>query len=357
LNKVLYLAEWDMQTYMPPRADSGRSSQIRYLTELVVTLWLEPHFKHSIEELSQTKLSHQDEAMIRNFTQMGKLYFNVPKELLIERASLTSKSVMVWQESRKKQDFSMFKPYLKKIIDSHISIADHLGYIEHRYDPLLDLYEPGLTVKTVTRVLHTLKEPFTLLHMKLSEKTRSLRFKKSTFTKDHQIKISNYIMKTMRYDLTAGRLDESAHPFCTTVDTKDVRITTTYHLDDMRNSLASVMHETGHALYEQGLPLQYEFTPLGQAASYGIHESQSRLWENQIGRSPQFLRFLSTYLKQVFPGYFSRMPFDTYVKFFNEVKSTPIRIDSDEVAYNLHILLRFELEKGIISGISNFFLN
>ncbi len=347
LTKVLALLEWDMQVNMPSKSSRGHAQQMAYLTELLTDLWQDKHLL-SIVKQNTKKLSGLKKAYVENLKRAGIFYITVPKKLLSERAQVTAEAVSVWQEAREKNNFKLFEPWLQKIITIYRNITSYLDYANTPYDALLDLYEPELTTKKTLAVFRQIQEPLTnLLEKILAKPVKEISDFEAPIS--DQKKIAAFVMKQMGYDLAAGRLDESAHPFCTTLDRYDIRITTKFHEDDFQKSLMSVMHESGHALYELGINPKYNLTPLENAASYGIHESQSRLFENMVGRSEPFLSYLIPQLEKI-SSMNLKSSLNEITLAFNAVKKTPIRIDADEVSYNLHIMVRFEIEEAFMKG-------
>ena len=293
--------------------------------------------------------------MVRNLEWAGQFYWKVPKSIVVELSETTSEAFMAWQKAKVENDFPAFSEYLTKILRLNRTIADHLGYKENRYDALLNLYEQNLTATKLDKVFGQLKKelvPFLKKVVKQSAKNKTVgKYIGPNFfySEKRQAQLSNFIIKRMGYDLAAGRLDVSAHPFTTTLAKNDVRITTKYLLHDFRSSFTASIHETGHALYEQGYKDEYEDTPLESGISLGIHESQSRFWENQVGRSEAFLTFLTPILQAFYPEYLSSVTTQEVYTLFNHVEPGLIRIEADEVTYNFHIMLRYELEEKLIN--------
>lgn len=356
LGKINAVLGWDMNVNLPVKAASARGQQIGLLTALATDKWLDPEFRNLIEKASNEKsLTPDEKAMIRNLEWAGQFYWKVPKEIVVEFSETTSEAFMAWQKAKVENDFPAFADYLSKILRLNRTIADHLGYKENRYDALLNLYEQNLTVKKLDVIFGQLKKELVPFLKKLTkqsakDKTVSNYIGPDFFySEKRQAQLSNFIIKRMGYDLQAGRLDVSAHPFTTTLAGSDVRITTKYLPHDFRSSFTASIHETGHALYDQGYQEDYEDTPLEGGVSLGIHESQSRFWENQVGRSEAFLTWLTPILQAFYPEHLSSITPQEVNILFNHVEPGLVRIEADEVTYNFHIMLRYELEEKLIN--------
>jgi len=282
-----------------------------------------------------------------------KYYTSIPPEILEELDRTTTKAAVVWREARRESNFEKFKPYLTKIVELERVIADKLGYEGHPYNALLDLYEEGFTVNDADEVFNKL-----LPNLKsILDKIRS----EGRYPDKHPLEDVAYdvnVMKAVNEELlkilempvgTRFRMDVSAHPFTIGMSVNDVRITTRYEGKDFRATMFSVIHESGHAMYELMIDPNLEMTPVGRGVSMGVHESQSRFWENVIGRSREFVHIIYPLLRERLPFLKDYGEEDVY-KYFNIVRPSLIRVDADEVTYNFHIALRYEIEKGLIAG-------
>ncbi len=259
-----------------------------------------------------------------------------------------------WAQARAASDFSIFQPHLEKIIRLKRKEAEYVGYKESPYDALIDEYEPGMTAKKAEMILENLKD-FLVLFLTETlkrQKNKNMNVKKiiGNFPISEQMEFNAFVAEKMGYDFEAGRIDASIHPFTTEFHPQDVRITTRYDMHNVLYALGSTIHETGHALYEQGLPAEHYGTALGQSISLGIHESQSRMWENMIGKSPDFWKYFYPKLQKKFPVPFRKISLHDFCEIINRVKPTFIRTEADEVTYNLHIIMRFEIERDLIEG-------
>lgn len=360
LGKINGVLGWDMNVNLPVKAANARAQQVSYLTAISTDKWLDVEFRRLIEKSQNSlkSLTDEEKAMVRNLDWAGQFYWKVPKALVVEFSQVTSEAFMAWQKAKVENDFPAFSEYLTKILRMNRIIADHLGYTENRYDALLNLYEQNLTVKKLDKVFGTLKKELVPFLKKLTPRNPSKspenpisRFIGPDFfySEKRQAQLANFIIRRMGYDLQSGRLDVSAHPFTTGLARNDVRITTKYLPHDFRSSFTAAIHETGHALYDQGYKVDYEDTPLEGGISLGIHESQSRFWENQVGRSEAFLTFLTPILQAFYPEYLSNVSSQEVYTLFNHVEPGLIRIEADEVTYNFHIMLRYELEEKLIN--------
>ncbi len=357
LGKINAVLGWDLNVNLPPKGIEDRANQSAYLAKLTVEKWMGPEFRSLLEKANGElkKLGNEERAIVRNLNYGAKFYHRVPKEIIVEFEETTSKAYAAWAEAKKNDKFKDFEPHLKKLVRLNQIIAEHYGFDKNPYDALLDIYEPGLTAETVRKVFSTLEPALTDILKKI-QKSKNYREKSDlvdgeiTYSADEQRKLSVFVLKKMGYDLDAGRMDISPHPFTTELGRHDIRITNRYKPNDFRDSVAIVMHEAGHALYEQGVNEEYAATPLGGGVSLGIHESQSRFWENQIGRSFEFVKFLTPVFHAFYPEQLGKIDAEEVFFLFNMVHPSLIRTEADEVTYNLHIALRFELEEGMINN-------
>lgn len=356
VGKIQSILDWDMNVNLPPKGADERATQIAFLTELQTEYWQDPQFKTLLYKAREDgNLTSAEKAMVRNLLRLGKYYFNVPQEIIVEKSETTTKAFMAWQKSKTDDSFKDFLPHLKKVIALNRIIAQHLGYKKNPYDALLELYEPGLTTQFCAEIFTRLKPQLITLLGKIQ---KSAAYKQSTILDSSMVhypvhdqkQLTSFILQKMGYDFNAGRVDTSAHPFESPLGRSDVRITTWYHEDDLRDSFYSSMHEAGHALYEQGIDPDYDNTPLEGGVSFAIHESQSRFWENQVGRDPNFIEFIAPIFQAFYPEQLGKVDLYSLTRFLNQVRPGPIRVEADEVTYNLHIALRFELEEQLINN-------
>ncbi|MEI8125355.1 MAG: carboxypeptidase M32 [Parachlamydiaceae bacterium] len=359
LTGVSQLLEWDQETYMPPGAAGIRASQVETLSGIIHEAKTGKKFTALLDKLIDIKtgvvkgkgLSSEQNAALREWRRDYIKEKALPKKFVTELAKLTSQSILAWREAKQHNTFHTFAPYLKRLVELERKKAEFIGYQDHPYDALLDLYEPGATTKAVGTLFASLKKSINLLLKKIdSAKQVDDSFLHGKFSTDKQLAFSNKLLKDVGYNFDHGRLDISAHPFSSAPHPTDSRITTRIHPTSLINCISTVLHEVGHALYEMGLPTAHYGSPLGSAVSLGIHESQSRWWETRIGQSKAFWKHYLPLLKKEFPGKIDSASLDTFYKGVNKVEPSFIRVDADEVTYPLHVILRFELEKALIEG-------
>jgi carboxypeptidase Taq len=341
---------------MPQGASPSRGESISELSAIVHAKFLaldEDGLLSMLKQASVDGALHGKDRVIveevwRDYLHCKKL----PEDFIRTRAALLVKSHTIWQEARQKNNFKLFLPYLTKIIELKKQEAEYIGYEVSPYDALIDRYEPGMTAAQAEVILNDLRDflvPF-LKKIKASKVKNTRKKVLGMFPLEKQVTFNRYVSEKIGFDFTRGRLDTSTHPFTTTFHSTDVRITTRYRENDIMYSLGSTVHETGHGLYEQGLLEEHYGTPLGEAVSLGIHESQSRMWETIIGTKRAFWKYFYPKLQKEFPSPFKTTPLDSFYAAINEVKPSFIRTEADEVTYNLHIIIRFEIEKGLIEG-------
>ncbi|HYF10539.1 MAG TPA: carboxypeptidase M32 [Candidatus Paceibacterota bacterium] len=362
LREISYLASasavlgWDQEVHMPAKGADARARASAQLSNVVhdklVAIDDDKALTRLKKDVEAKKLRGKDAVIVEETWRSFEREKKLPADFVRELSELTAKAQHVWAEARKKDDFGMFLPYLRRIVEMKRKEAKYVGYKDSPYDALLDSYEPGLSAKDASAMLEDLKSflvPF-LKEIRSAKVKVDPKKTKARIPLSEQIAFNKEISAAMGFDFEAGRMDQSTHPFTTTFHPQDVRITTRFREDDLLYSLGSTIHETGHALYEQGLPSEHFGTPLGEAVSLGVHESQSRLWENNIGKSEAFWRHFYPKLQKRFPKPFKTLPFEEFMLILNEVKPSLIRTEADEVTYNLHIIVRFEIEKGMIEG-------
>lgn len=350
VNYSAALMQWDMEIYMPSRGGDFRAQQISTLAGIAHELSTDEKFGNILEKLSQDKsLSGKEK---RNVEESLK-DFNRNKKYtteFVETLSRTvSEAVQVWTKAKKESNFRMFAPLLEKLVDLKRQECEMLGYNEHPYDALLDLYEPGAKTKEIETLFKGVKEWLVDFVKKISSRDQnesSFMFK--YYEKDKQWDFGILLLKQMGYDFETGRQDISAHPFTTSFNSMDVRVTTRINENDLNEMIWSCIHEGGHALYEQGMNAEDYGLPSGEAISLGIHESQSRLWENHVGRSLPYWKANFRKLQALFPENLEKISVDDFYKAMNVVQPSFIRTSADELTYHFHVLIRFEIEKALI---------
>lgn len=353
------LLNWDQETYMPQGAIDIRSAQISLLSKLIHKEKTNPSFAKNLFSLiseetgkiSSTDFNKDERRVLELWREDYIKNKKLPEDFVEKFSEVTSRSTQAWIEAKQKDDFQLFSPHLEKVIELSKQKADLLGYQDHPYDALIDTFEPGMDTKTLDTTFSYLKKHLTQLLTKIEKKPQP----EDHFIYDHyehadQLKVSDELMKLLHLPSQYSRLDESAHPFTLGIHPQDTRFTTWVKSNNVLSNIFGTLHEAGHGLYELGLPMDHYGTPICEAASIGIHESQSRFFETFIGKSQAFWKHFYPILQQTFSKQLSSISFDSFYKAVNIAKATKIRVEADELTYCLHIILRFELEKQIISG-------
>jgi carboxypeptidase Taq len=355
LSSTQSLLGWDERTKMPPAGGAYRAEQISYLAGLIHQRETTPEVGDWLSELADSPLAadpHSDTgADIVNFKRDYDRRTKLPQSLVEELAKLAVLGQQLWVEARKANDFPRFRPILERTIELKRQEAAAIGYDDVPYDALLDEYEPGAKTAEVARVLGGLREQLVPLVAQIAASPRrpNLDVLKRRFAIDRQDQFGRRAAEAIGFDLQQGRLDVTDHPFCTDIGPRDVRLTTRYDEHFLPGALFSTLHEAGHGIYEQGLPRDRYGLPTGQAVSLGIHESQSRMWENLVGRSRAFWEHFFPHAQATFPESLADVSLDDFYFAINDVRPSLIRTESDEVTYNLHILIRFELELALLN--------
>ena len=344
--------QWDQETYLPVKGAGFRGRQLATLTEVAHEMFV----NEKIGELLNTLNEKDDltERQKKNISLSLEDYNKVKKfsAAFVRKMSETvSLAYHAWIKARRSNDFSIFEPLLANIIELKIQEADILGYTENRYDALLNEYERGATVTMLDKIFNDVKQPLKDLLNELQGFPKpDTAFLHQHFPKDLQWKWGQQIAGILGFDFEAGRQDISEHPFSTNFNNQDVRITTRIDENDFGNMTWSTIHEVGHALYEQGLPAEEYGLPIGEYASLSVHESQSRLWENCVGRGASFWNFHYKDLTKIFPAQFSEVTANQFTKAINKIQPSLIRTEADELTYHFHVMIRYEIEKLLIGG-------
>lgn len=355
LRRAAAVLDWDQQIYMPVKGNDARSRQSALLAELAHQKFCDPRLGEAVEaSLADAALSPARRACVLEVKRDRDKAVKVPADLVREIQETAGRAHMAWVNARKENRFAGFAPFLARLIELRTREADALGVPEGGvpYDALLDQFEPGATVKTLNPVIERARDECVaaVKAIRGSARKPKLEILKRRYPKEGQEKFSRQILTAMHYDTQGGRLDESVHPFTTSFDIDDVRITTRYEERWLPGALFGTIHEAGHALYEQGLDRAHWGTPLADALSVGFHESQSRFWENQIGRSLAFWAHFYPSLKRLFPAALKGVSLKDFHFAVNAVHPSLIRVEADEVTYNLHIVIRYEIEQAIFAG-------
>lgn len=355
LSYLSAVTHWDLETYMPKLGANYRGEALARVSTIKQKMFLNKDFVELINKASKNKdLNDYEKGVVRNLKESLKIYQKVPSSFLEGFEKLTNKATVVWSKAKAENDFNLFKPYLKNIFEENRKLADYLGFKDSPYDALLDLYETDLKSKDVNNFFESVIPPLKELLQKIvsSKNYQKTHFLEETkYNKEKMITLNEKILKDLwqNYGREGNfRLDISSHPFTTSFSTQDTRITTWYHDSDFARSLMAVIHEFGHALYDLQSPEGMEATPISGGSSLVIHESQSRFWENHIGRSKEFIKKYIQDIRGVVD--MKDLTVDDVYEYLNQVKPSLLRVEADEVTYHMHIALRFEIEKGLIEG-------
>ncbi|OFY63823.1 MAG: hypothetical protein A3H98_00070 [Bacteroidetes bacterium RIFCSPLOWO2_02_FULL_36_8] len=355
LRNILSLMQWDEETYMPEKSAGFRAQQLATLSGIIHELFTENELGNILDELFHSEnLSFKESVNVKKVKKEYDREKKYPTEFVMEMTRTISECNRQWSISKPKNDFNSFVPLLKKLVELKKKECQLLGFKEHPYDSLLDQYEDGNTVKKVTSIFDALKEKLVPLILKInSAKTIDTSPLNRIYPKQNQWDFSIKVLTAMGYDFKAGRQDYSMHPFTTSFSPLDVRITTRVKEDNFKELLWSSIHEGGHALYDQGLNPDEYGIPSGEYCSLAIHESQSRLWENNVGKGKLFWKFYFPQLKEIFSEQLYDVTIEQWHCMINTVKSSLIRTNADELTYHFHIIIRFELERDLMAGIIN----
>jgi len=354
-NESIGLMYWDLRTGAPSKGVEQRSEVIGMLSSEVFAMSTSEEMAAYIAELSplhvQEKLSEVTSKTLQECKKEYEKNSKVPQEEYKEYVILQAKAEAVWEKAKSQSDYSMFEPYLEKLVATTKKFINYWGFEGNKYNTLLDMYEPGMTVEILDDVFGQLRERIVPLVQAISDSKRKIntRFLFETFPKEQQRQVSYELLKGLGYDFSAGRLDETVHPFAIGLNPGDVRITTKYDEQDFRTAIFGTIHECGHALYEQNISQELVGTNLCTGTSMGIHESQSLFYENFVGRNYSYWKRNFALLKQYSSGQFTDVSLDDYYLAINESKPSLIRIEADELTYPLHIMIRYEIEKGLFN--------
>ncbi len=352
INNAIAVLGWDKEVNLPVKGARFRSQQVATLSGISHELFVDSEFGDLLEQLNagnslDIKQKKNVALSLKDYQRNNKL----SKEFVIRRSKIVSESYHAWVTANKQSDFEIFKPSLKKLVDLKLEEAELIGYEEHPYDALLDEFEPGMTTAELETLFIDVREQLVEFVKEIKQQPEiNSAFLNQFYQKDKQWDYGIEILKTIGYDFGAGRQDISPHPFTTNFSSEDVRVTTRIDENDFSNMLWSCIHEGGHALYEQGLPSDQYGLPLGAHISLGIHESQSRLWENNVGRSKAFWNHHYPALQALFPEHLGDLSVDAFYAAINKVQANLIRTEADELHYHFHVLIRFEIEKGLLEG-------
>ena len=356
LQRSAAVLAWEQQTYMPPGGASARAEQLATLGGLAHRMFVTDEIGGLLAELEQSAGDwgyDSDEACLLRFIKRRyERERRIPTDLVAELARTTAIAQEVWVQARKAADYPMFKPYLRDVLSLRRQQAECLAPYDHIYDPLLDEYEPEMKTAEVRAMFASIKDDLVELVGTISERADAVRDEAlhGDFDIERQRVFGLEVAQKFGYDLERGRQDEAPHPFCTHFSSDDVRITTRFDPTFLPSALFGTLHETGHALYEQGVDPRLARSGMDTGISLGGHESQSRLCENLIGRSRPFWRYFFPQLQAVFPDALANLDLESFYRAINRSAPSLIRVEADEVTYNLHVIIRFELELDLLTG-------
>jgi len=352
LESIGRLLEWDSETYMPKGGLAARAEQLALIAELAHKRQSSHRLGELLAELDGRAENPIQAANVRETRRTHDRAVKVPLQLVVRLAKATTLAKEAWGRAREESAFSIFAPHLEELLRLKRQVADHVGYQGERYDALMDEFEPGMTCAEVGEIFASLRQPLAEFMRRLvaAKRQPDASILKRRFPREAQERFARRMAEAIGFDFGGGRLDVSKHPFCTGVGAGDVRLTTRYDENFFNGAIFGVLHEAGHGMYEQGLDPAHSFTPAGQSTSLGIHESQSRMWENLVGRSLPFWERFFPECQAAFPEALGGVPLGAFHGAINKVQPSLVRVEADEVTYTLHIILRFELERAMIDG-------
>jgi carboxypeptidase Taq len=346
---------WDKNTYMPPGGAEARGRQLALLARLAHERQTDPELGRLIDRLEKETESYPYDSDEAGLLRVARYDFEkgikIPVDFVAEMRAHGAQSYQVWTQARPANDFNAVRPYLEKTVDLSRRLADFFPGYDDIMDPLIDFPDPGMTAESVSAIFGDLRTELVPMAEAIAgqepvDESPVLQ----SFDPDRQIAFGAEVVKAFGYDFNRGRQDLTPHPFATSFSIGDVRITTRIKKDDLREALFGTLHEAGHGMYEQGINPEFEGLPIADGTSSGVHESQSRLWENLVGRSHAFWTHYFPKLQAHFPEQLNDVSLDAFYRAINKVQLSLIRTDADEVTYNLHVMIRFDLERALLSG-------
>ncbi|MBX3245885.1 MAG: carboxypeptidase M32 [Myxococcales bacterium] len=352
LNGAAMVLEWDQSTYMPAAGADARGRQIALLGELAHGRLTSPRMGELLKAVARLEDDDTvDGAMVRRARRQWERASRVPAALVSDIKNHTARSYVAWTQAKPKGDFAAVRPYLEKTVELSRRWSDCFPSAEHVLDPLVDANDPGMTTASVRALFDELRAALVPIVQAIAERPAPDRsFLEVGFPQAEQLAFGAEVAAELGYDFGRGRQDLTVHPFMIRFGAGDIRITTRVDEHDLTDALFGTIHEAGHAMYEQGIAPSFDGTPLGEGASAGVHESQSRLWENLVGRSRPFWERFYPRLQARFPQQLGEVDLDTFFRGVNRVERSLIRTEADEVTYNLHVMLRFDLEAQLLEG-------
>ena len=354
LSQISSLLGWDQQVNLPSgnSPSKQRASQRAVLATLIHREFTSVEFQDKLRELEQMEIDSNEDwgVILREVRRKLDRAIKIPSEFVARKAAHQSRAYHAWRKARQNNDFASYAPVLEVTLQLAREEAVFAGYADNPYDYHLDLHDPGMETWSVAKLFDALQVELVPLSQRILGLAETCKLPAlKNFPVTQQEVFLREVVESLGFDFSRGRMDVAIHPFCSG-NGNDTRLTTRYDADNPLDSLFSSIHEAGHGLYEQGLPAAWIGTPLGEAAGMAVHESQSRIWENQVGRSRQFWNLWEPRFRELFPEALSDISSEDLFKTINLVTPNPIRVDADEVTYNLHVILRFELEQALFSG-------
>ena len=350
LSHAASILSWDQETYMPPKAIEERGDQLALLQGIIHEKFTDPAIGEALEKIQVDGLDEWDRGYLRKLRHDYNYETKLSKDFVMRLAKTVSASQAAWAQAKEDDNFQLFVPHLEEIVSLVIEKAESIGYEGHPYNALVDEFEPGMTVELLEKVLVGQADSLKDFVKALQEKPQADdAFLWQPYDVAKQEEFSRFILEELGYPMERGRLDVTAHPFTTTLGADDVRITTRYHESFFNSAIFGTIHEAGHGFYELGFGEQIRGNILADGTSLGIHESQSRSWENLVGRSLAFWELYYSKLQSIFPANLKEVSLDRFYRGINKVEPSLIRVEADEVTYNLHIILRYVLEKSLVT--------
>ncbi|MBD2021812.1 carboxypeptidase M32 [Leptolyngbya sp. FACHB-36] len=355
INSAVSLLYWDQATYMPPGGAAARGRQLATLRQIAHAKLTDGTIAHLLDELQsyEAELPYDsDEASLLRITRrISEQALQVPASFVAKFSQHRTESYQVWATARSQSNFALVQPYLEKMLEFSREWANFFPGYEHIADPLIDSSDYGMKATDIRAIFADLRSQLVpIVQAITAQAIADDSCLHRHYPEADQLAFSLKVLEQMGYDFQRGRQDKTLHPFMTNFSIGDVRITTRVYETDLNQGLFSTIHEMGHALYEQGNPIEFEGTPLAGGVSSGVHESQSRLWENLVGRSRRFWNYVYSQLQAAFPTQLGEVPLETFYRAINKVARSLIRTDADEVTYNLHVMIRFDLELDLLDG-------
>ncbi|HEX2979069.1 MAG TPA: carboxypeptidase M32 [Anaerolineaceae bacterium] len=355
LNEAAAVLDWDAQTYMPKGGAESRGEQIAVIRGLTHEKSTSPELGELIESLkpyaAQLDPDSDDARLIRVINRDYQKKVRVPADLVARSAQATAIGQQIWMQAKTESNFAKFQPYLERIVELRREYAAIFAPYDHVYDPLLDDFEPGMKTAQVQKIFSALRpQQVELIHAIAEKPVIDDSFMNVSLDPKKQWDFGVDVINHFGFNWNSGRQDQAMHPFTTTFGINDVRITTRFDEKRSMSALFSTMHEAGHAMYEQGISPAFQRTPMADGASMAVHESQSRMWENLVGRSRAFWTYFFPRLQAMFPAEYGNIDLGTFYKGINKIEPSFVRVEADEGTYNLHIMLRLELEIALMEG-------